>query len=359
MIVAQAKVLCCKSSTGGQDGLIKLYDLRNFNLIKTLAGHSQTIFAISTHNGRLYSSSTRVVKCWDLQSYQLISTLRHSDGDVFALALAQGRAVAGPAGTSIIRCSRMSNGSQGCAAVLAANGRETILQKSSSSPTLPALGNGFSRLGNAKTPDQGRLHVEGNGYLSDSDSAEPLSRGSSVGVGGADGMYCSMVWDMAGAQSGGMQTCTSLPPGQHAFPPMLPPNVASPGIPLPNGKHHSPHHPALMRLDSTQQLSSSVPISIPRRKSSTTPDGVPGGTLCEAQAAQLDAQLANPNILGTSPALADWKGIPAASRATEPTLVLTDTERGGHCSRVYALTMCDPFLCSGAGDGLVKVSKRV
>lgn len=341
---------------GGQDGLIKLYDLRNFNHIKTLAGHSQTIFAISTHNGRLYSSSTRVVKCWDLHSYQLISTLRHSDGDVFALALAQGRAVAGPAGTSIIRCSRMSNGT--CTAALAACGRETMLQKSSSSPTLPALGNAHFRAGNGRSNQLGRLHIEGNGYSSDPE--DPLSRASSVDGDGAasDGMYCSVVWDADVAHIGGPSAHPTVPPGGHAFPAMVPPDVAVPGIPTQIARYPPLHPPALTRVDSTQPLSSSVPISIPRKRTQLEAGGSLHSSVLkdEGHGGGLETQQSTASMLGSPAGSAYW-GVPAASKATEPTLVLTDTERGGHCSRVYALTMCDPFLCSGAGDGLVKVRR--
>ncbi|CAI5952770.1 unnamed protein product [Closterium sp. NIES-64] len=105
---------------GSQDGLITLYDLRDFRCVCTLAGHSQTIFSLSVHHDRLYSSSTRVVKIWDTKTFRLLSTLRYSDGDVFALALALGRSVAGPAGTSIVRCTRAS--AAAAAAVAKGNG---------------------------------------------------------------------------------------------------------------------------------------------------------------------------------------------------------------------------------------------
>ena len=93
---------------GSQDGLISVYDLAGFHTVCQIAGHSQTIFALTVQSRALYSSSTRVVKIWDTRSFRLLSTLRYSDGDVFSLALALGRSVAGPAGTSIIRCIKAS-----------------------------------------------------------------------------------------------------------------------------------------------------------------------------------------------------------------------------------------------------------
>ncbi|GJP84513.1 hypothetical protein CLOP_g14576 [Closterium sp. NIES-67] len=108
---------------GSQDGLITLYDLSDYRCVCTLAGHSQTIFSLTVQNDRLYSSSTRVVKIWNTKTFRLLSTLRYSDGDVFALALALGRSVAGPAGTSIVRCTRASAAAAAAVAVGVAGDR--------------------------------------------------------------------------------------------------------------------------------------------------------------------------------------------------------------------------------------------
>ncbi|GAQ82748.1 hypothetical protein KFL_001220160 [Klebsormidium nitens] len=95
--------------SGSPAGTIHVFDLQTGKLLHTLDDHSHAVFSLAVADGRLFSSSMRVVNEWDLTSPdgaararpRLLSTRHHSDGDVLALAAAKGVVIGGPRDVSI------------------------------------------------------------------------------------------------------------------------------------------------------------------------------------------------------------------------------------------------------------------
>eukprot|EP00850_Spirogloea_muscicola_P002699 SM000010S04337 [mRNA] locus=s10:1062363:1070596:- [translate_table: standard] len=321
-----------KVVSGSQEGVIRLYDLKEFRCVKELNGHSQTIFSLNVHNGLLYSSSTRVVKIWDMASFKLLSKLSHSDGDVFALALAQGRAVAGPAGTSIIRCNRRGVTTK---EVVARGAERTGHSSGASSSSAPLQGD------STEVPDIAAKISRENGdcVLQSSTDASQTASGS----GRIQGSHSLAQVVRVDQEHESTQRFLSL---------ILP--VSAEGTVLPNGHEETPVLDSLERWNSAKihpLLEKVGAMTIPlREREAFFNEAGAQLVLAEPSTSNGEGQRSS----GTSPLRPRW--LPESScTSTEPTLVLTDTERMGHCSRVYALVMCNPFLCSGAGDGFVKV----
>ena len=69
--------------SGGADGLIKVWDLETGQRRQTLAGHQNSVRALSLHpNGRHLASASwdKTVKLWDLTTGQALRTLEgHTD----------------------------------------------------------------------------------------------------------------------------------------------------------------------------------------------------------------------------------------------------------------------------------------
>lgn len=81
-------------SSGGEDGVIRIWDYMLFDLIKTLKGHTDVINDIcyNTDGSNLVSSSNdTTIKIWDLSSYTCIRTLKTHDHSVSGVIIRNDR----------------------------------------------------------------------------------------------------------------------------------------------------------------------------------------------------------------------------------------------------------------------------
>jgi WD40 repeat protein len=76
--------------SGGDDNMVRLWDLESGRLLHTLEGHEDSVLtvAISDDNRRLVSGSVdKTVKLWDLESGRLLNTLEGHKGYVWSVAI--------------------------------------------------------------------------------------------------------------------------------------------------------------------------------------------------------------------------------------------------------------------------------
>lgn len=81
-------------SSGGEDGVIRIWDYMLFDLIKTLKGHTDVINDIcyNTDGSNLVScSNDTTIKIWDLSSYTCIRTLKSHDHSVSGVIIRNDR----------------------------------------------------------------------------------------------------------------------------------------------------------------------------------------------------------------------------------------------------------------------------
>ncbi|CAN8071658.1 unnamed protein product [Agarophyton chilense] len=101
--------------SGGKDGLIRVWDIRARNLVKTLRGHRGPVSGLTFRSGsrQLFSASAdRTVKIWDINDMAYVETLFGHGGDVNAISsMAMERALScGRDGT--LRLYKVVEGSQ-------------------------------------------------------------------------------------------------------------------------------------------------------------------------------------------------------------------------------------------------------
>jgi katanin p80 WD40 repeat-containing subunit B1 len=76
-------------SSDGDDGLLKLYDIRAGRLLEEFSDYTGPVTAIKFHpNEFLLASSS--VNFWDLENFQLVSTTDHDVGAISCITFSQG-----------------------------------------------------------------------------------------------------------------------------------------------------------------------------------------------------------------------------------------------------------------------------
>ncbi|CAI5462010.1 unnamed protein product [Closterium sp. Yama58-4] len=315
---------------GSQDGLITLYELRDFRCVCTLAGHSQTIFSLSVHHDRLYSSSTRVVKIWDTNTFRLLSTLRYSDGDVFALALGLGRSVAGPAGTSIVRCTRAPAVAASSAATAVASGVGAGIGARGSE----GRDSGSEMESGATTVGSGG-HVVRIGFGDSSQSLSPKAH-----------LYSFLEGDRSGGVATGSFRGSAVKFGGSFV------GVVGEGGEEEKGEvKYQMNGGAVVGGAGGAEGAGGGPGAGPGVGGAEVGGGAGAGA---GDAGGGGGVRVLRNSMESDRG-EDGGGVGTVCHSTEAALVLTDSNKNGHCSRVYALAVAHQLICSGAGDTFVKV----
>ena len=81
--------------SGSRDRTLRLWDLQTGQLLRTFAGHTEGVSAVSvSSDGRhaLSGSRDRTLKLWDLATGQVLHTLAGHEGMVYAVCGEPGRA---------------------------------------------------------------------------------------------------------------------------------------------------------------------------------------------------------------------------------------------------------------------------
>jgi F-box/WD-40 domain protein 7 len=101
-----------KLYSGSGDTTIKVWNCSNHSLIATLRGHTNTVYDLAIHDGKLYSSGdenlgdenneeqdpvadTPSIKVWNCSNHKLITTLRGHTDDVLCLTAHDGKLYSG------------------------------------------------------------------------------------------------------------------------------------------------------------------------------------------------------------------------------------------------------------------------